>query len=143
MAATRGSVVRAVLKKSAEKAATLSDGLALWPAVLLVLLGVSLSFGSFFALRAAEFSRAQAEFTGETDHWRMLFQQQLTHTIDGLGSVSALLESSEEVTRSEFRTFTGTIFAAHPEILSIEWLPKVTSEQRERFEARAQAEGLN
>ena len=115
---------------------------AQWPAAVLVLVGLALSLGSFFMLRAAEFSRAQAEFSAETDRWRALIQEQLTHTVEGLRSVAAFLDSSEEVTRAEFKSFTETLLVAHPEIISIEWIPRVRALERAQFEKQAHAEGL-
>ncbi len=113
-----------------------------WPAVLLVLVGLVLSLGSFFMLRAAEFSRAQAEFTAETDRSRALIQEQLTHSVEGLRSVSAFLDSSEEVTRAEFNSFTKTLLAAHPEIISLEWIRRVDASERSQFEQQVHAEGV-
>ncbi len=122
--------------------APLSKGGLQWPTVLLLVVGLVLSLGSFAMLRGAELSRAQAEFATEAERWRALAQEQLTQTVYSLRSVSALLDSSEEVTREEFRSFTETIVAVHPEILSIEWLPRVSADQRRQFEGRAHAEGL-
>jgi PAS domain S-box-containing protein len=117
-------------------------GPAQWPAVVLVLVGLVLSLGSFFLLRAAEFSRARAEFTAETDHSRALIQEQLTHSVEGLRSVSAFLDSSKEVTRSEFASFTKTLLAAHPEIVSLEWIRRVDAPERRQFEQLVHAEGV-
>ncbi len=129
-------------QRSDPEISPLLKGHAQWPAAVLVLVGLVLSLGSFFMLRAAEFSRAQAEFTAETDRWRALIQEQLTYTVEGLRSVSAFLDSSEEVTRAEFKSFTSTILAAHPEIVSIEWIPRVGALERVQFEEQAHAEGL-
>jgi PAS domain S-box-containing protein len=118
------------------------NGPAMWPMVLVIVVGVVLSIGSFTLLRATEFARARADFDAMARDSSALIQDELTETEDSIESVAAFLDSSVDVTRLEFRSFTSRLLKNRSEILTVEWLPRVTSQDRSQFEARAHSEGL-
>jgi diguanylate cyclase (GGDEF)-like protein len=56
------------------------------------------------------------------------------HVVEDL---AALFQSSDQVTREQFRTFSDTKLRHHRGIQALEWVPKVTAATRNDFEQRA------
>ncbi|MEO6095723.1 MAG: ATP-binding protein [Fibrobacteria bacterium] len=57
-----------------------------------------------------------------------------------LEAVSAFFESSKRMENAEFEIFANRLLAGHPSIKTFHWIPKVTAEERTRFEAEVSAE---
>ena len=64
----------------------------------------------------------------------------LPHAIEPLHGVERFFASSTKVTRSEYTTFAAYI-ASQPGILSVDWAPRVSREERAAFEAVLRKEG--
>jgi PAS domain S-box-containing protein len=61
---------------------------------------------------------------------------------EALYHIRAFFQSSATVSRADFGAFTRDILARHPAIQSVEWMPRVTAEERGNHERRAREEGL-
>ncbi|MDH3717849.1 MAG: CHASE domain-containing protein, partial [Planctomycetota bacterium] len=57
-------------------------------------------------------------------------------------SVNSLYASSVHVERNEFTTFNQHLLSRHTGVQAMEWLPRVSREQRAEYEARARADGF-
>ncbi len=66
----------------------------------------------------------------------------MLRTMEILHSVQALFEVKPEVTRAEFHHFVQSALVRLPELQALEWIPRVSAIDRERFEARARADGF-
>jgi diguanylate cyclase (GGDEF)-like protein/PAS domain S-box-containing protein len=63
---------------------------------------------------------------------------------DDLELIGRFFDASTYVSREEFAIFTQAILLNHPDQRALEWMPKITSEQRALFEARGrEVYGLN
>ena len=62
-------------------------------------------------------------------------EERLESQRGALEAFAAFFAGSHQVDRSEFETFAGRLLPAHPSIKCFEWAPKVTREERSRFEA--------
>ncbi len=104
--------------------------------------GVLFSIALFVSLRSGEDQRARGAFERSSRERHVSIQSRLDGTAATLQSVVAFYRSSQSVNPREFRSFARTVMAARPEILAIEWYPRVESASRAQFEANMRAEGL-
>ncbi|MHC4861703.1 MAG: CHASE domain-containing protein [Planctomycetota bacterium] len=70
-------------------------------------------------------------------------REKLVAIVGAVHSVKALFESSDEVTREEFSTFTRDMLARYPEVLGAEWIPRVPNSERQMHEMAARSLGLS
>ncbi len=109
----------------------------------LVCLGlVAASVGLFFLVRQWESDRTQLIFERRAQTVVGDFQNLLDDTIEVLYAVKSLYDSSKHVDRQEFQTFTQHYPGRHPEIMAIEWIPRVPYKERREFEQAARDEGF-
>jgi CHASE1-domain containing sensor protein len=102
-----------------------------------LLLGTVLSFGAFEFTRhlihqevAISFQAAAQERVHNMKIW-------LDEWFQDVNILRNLYESSDEITRQDFDSFTGPLLARHPSILAFQWLPEVNDQNRARLEAEA------
>ncbi|HDN25818.1 MAG TPA: PAS domain S-box protein [Thioploca sp.] len=114
------------------------------PAIFFTLVvGVVLSLSAFVVTRNWEWQDMQMRFDRLIDNQFALLRRELDLSVEVLLGVKGLFEASEFVTRKEFQVFTTPKLASYPTIQALEWLPKVTTEQRTVYEATARADGLS
>jgi CHASE1-domain containing sensor protein len=71
-------------------------------------------------------------------------QNGMSEYISRLVALRTLFESTnEEITRSEFETFSARLFERHPGMLRIAWLPRVNRKERAEYEAAAINDGIS
>lgn len=74
-------------------------------------------------------------------------QRSLDISIELLESIGGFFDSSEKVERGEFKSFVGDRFSSHPEVLGVQWVPRVDDTQRaaieEELRANHQVLGIN
>lgn len=133
------------------------------PMVLLLLPGKS--FGNFshvrrwqiiipsltiFCLIVAAFIYARERYQNESQHKYdaaiASVRENAFHFRDDafktLNSLAAFYASSQTVDRFEFSKFAGHLLKSDKNIQALEWVPKVSREQREEFEQRAVVDGF-
>ena len=112
----------------------------------LVAAGVGLLFSLAGAAAVARWedrvNRIEFESAAETES--IVMQNGMNEYIGRLVALRTLFESiNEEITRSEFETFSSRLFEHHPGMLRIAWLPRVNRKERAEYEAAAIADGLS
>jgi serine/threonine-protein kinase len=112
------------------------------PAAAVFLAGVVLSVLAFALLMAQQKARQRNAFDRRTIEIAHAAEQGFYLPVEVLASVPALFESSVEVSRVEFRTFTAGALERRPGIYALEWLPMVPASERAAFETAARADGL-
>jgi PAS domain S-box-containing protein len=112
-------------------------------AALALCAGLLGTFVLFSLIRKGDNARLATRFADLADDRWLALQQRLIADMEVLRSVSRFYAASREVERHEFTTFTRDVFPLHPEILSLEWLPRVRAAERAAFEAEARREGFH
>ncbi|WP_245477634.1 bifunctional diguanylate cyclase/phosphodiesterase [Bradyrhizobium guangxiense] len=112
----------------------------------LVAVGVGLLFSVVGAAAVARWedrvNRIEFENAAETE--AIVMQNGMGEYISRLVALRTLFESTnDEVTRSEFETFSARLFERHPGMLRIAWLPRVNRKERSDYEAAAIADGVS
>lgn len=106
------------------------------PAVLLLLVGICLSAGAALKTAAWEQQRMAVEFEKNVDSVMDLLGEEMRTSLDVLLSVRSFFIASNQVEWGEFEKFVKPLIDKHPEIDSVEWIPKISKEERAAFEKR-------
>lgn len=115
-----------------------SDSLVEWfkvyaPPVVVGIIGLLLSAGAYVQLRAMDEQRINEQFTEVATKQSKELQWNLTNYQNALHSAVDLFSSARRVELGAFQRVARVIRDRYPEALALEWLPKVTSNERERF----------
>ncbi|HEY9199820.1 MAG TPA: EAL domain-containing protein [Gammaproteobacteria bacterium] len=112
-------------------------------ALTLIALGTLLSFAAFLRETALEQERLTQRFEYLAKERAARLQAGIDRALEVLYATGALFDASTEVTRAEFDAFLGNLVDLHPDIHGIEWLPRITDRERDRFEADARSRELS
>ena len=84
------------------------------------------------------------EFENAAETEAIVMQNGMSEYISRLVALRTLFESTnQEITRSEFETFSSRLFERHPGMLRISWLPRVNRKERAEYEAAAATDGVS
>lgn len=88
-----------------------------------------------------EQKRMQLDFDQRADELVSRLLENLDRHLDVLYSIRNLFESYPDVDRQGFRTFVRPMFARHPGLQALEWIPRVSAAERDLFEDRVRYQG--
>lgn len=111
-----------------------------WVAITL-LIGLLASAWIYNTSRHHEDLRLQAHFEHLANDRKLRIQSELDQALTALVTLRGLFDASIDVTREEFRLMAHPVLERHPEIMAINWAPRVTAAERAEFEQRLSAEG--
>jgi diguanylate cyclase (GGDEF)-like protein len=113
------------------------------PAITAAGIGLLMTFAATYAVGRWENGVTRAEFGSATKNQVTFLQNGIDEYLQRLTALRTFFESvNEEVTRSEFEFFNSRLFADHPSILRVSWLPRVRRKERAEFENAARSDGL-
>src|SRR3954462_6151505 len=113
------------------------------PALVAVGVGLLFSVAGAAAVARWEGRVNKIEFENAAETEVIVMQNGMGEYISRLVALRTLFESTnEEITRSEFETFSARLFERHPGMLRIAWLPRVNRKERAEYEAAAVADGV-
>ncbi|MBL4638682.1 MAG: diguanylate cyclase [Proteobacteria bacterium] len=78
------------------------------------------------------------EFHKSVDDQIASIEREVTFNLEALYAIKGLFDNSDNVTPDEFKAITTQILSRHRNIQALEWIPKVSQEQRTIFEERRQ-----
>ncbi len=97
-------------------------------------LGIAISFVMFTAVHEQEENRLKMEFDSSSSDQVEIITRNVLADLEILYSVRALYEASFSVEKDGFQKFTATTLKNHPEILYIDWMPRIPDSDRKAFE---------
>ncbi|MGY3407713.1 CHASE1-domain containing sensor protein [Bradyrhizobium sp. GM5.1] len=112
----------------------------------LVAVGVGLLFSVVAAAAVARWEGRvnKIEFENAAETEVIVMQNGMSEYISRLVALRTLFESTnQEITRSEFETFSARLFERHPGMLRISWVPRVNRKERAEYEAAAITDGVS
>jgi CHASE1-domain containing sensor protein len=112
------------------------------PTLAVGIVGVVVSISVWYLTVASENRAFVQEFVGRANNQAVILQTRIDDYWDRLYSVRALFDSSKQVTRDEFESFSNSLLAGHAGILNIAWVPRVKREERVAHELAAARDGL-
>jgi PAS domain S-box-containing protein len=104
-----------------------------WPTVLVFVLGLVISIGLWQSVSYYEQRHLRDQFRNRTQVWVEQFRTKFNDSVNTLRSVRNLFHANQRVTAREFDRFTEPVLSRQHQMITIEWLPKVTAGTRERF----------
>ncbi|OYY94733.1 MAG: hypothetical protein B7Y41_03940 [Hydrogenophilales bacterium 28-61-23] len=112
----------------------------LWVATT-ALIGLLLSGGAYYYTQKLEEARLRAHFAYLVHDRVLRSQNHLDQALQVLTSAQGLFDATEQVTRKEFELMVAPALARHPEIMAINWAPRVLGAEREQFEHDLRTQG--
>ncbi|MBC8279900.1 MAG: CHASE domain-containing protein, partial [Chloroflexi bacterium] len=108
----------------------------------LAALGISLSILAFVVVLGFERDRNRQDFDFKASNMTSALQTELGAHVDAVLSIRSLYSASESISRSEFEIFVRNELTSHPAIQALEWIPRITADDRKDFETSMQSEGF-
>ena len=103
--------------------------------VALPLLMLSLLVVALFQLgKSQEQARISAIFEERTNLLHNALQNELNRHIEINQTLKAFFDVSADVTPDEFKLFTQSVFADHESLVALEWIPRITANNRSFYE---------
>ncbi|MGJ4945698.1 putative bifunctional diguanylate cyclase/phosphodiesterase [Bradyrhizobium sp. HKCCYLS1011] len=113
------------------------------PALIAACLGTVLSLVGTVAVGRWENRLARAEFEGVAEAQAILIQNGVNEYVSRLTALRTRFETAnDDITRSEYQTFSARLFEAHPGVTRIAWLPRINRKERGEYEAAAITDGV-
>jgi len=114
------------------------------PALIAACIGIALSLAGALAVGQWENKLARAEFEGLAENQAITIQNGINDYVGRLITLRTLFESAnEDITRSEYETFSQRLFQGHPGLLRVAWVPRISHRERPEYEAAASADGVS
>ena len=108
--------------------------------VFITIMGVCISLALFLFLYSLALEKQEINLAQVTERQLNSVQEKFDNAVKSINAVSALFAASNEVSRKEFSTFASIELIDSPNILALEWIPKVKHSERASFESAAQKE---
>ncbi|CAN5327233.1 EAL domain-containing protein [soil metagenome] len=117
----------------------------LWPpALVAAIIGLLLSLAGAYAVGKWEERIAKLEFEAVAETQTIIMQNGINEYTSRLVALRTLFESAnEEISRSEFETFSARLFEQRPGILRVGWMPRINRKERAEYEAAAVDDGIS
>jgi PAS domain S-box-containing protein len=113
-----------------------------FPLMIVLIAGALLSSIAFAWIYRWEAQNVQRNFMHIAHDHIHAFKREVEFKVEIIQSLASLYQSSENVTREEFSSFVYHLSLKHPDIQAFTWIPIVSHENRNAFEAKAYEEGL-
>jgi PAS domain S-box-containing protein len=115
----------------------------LTPTIAVFLVGLAISAALFaIVMRHSQQEELHQAYQEEAAPLALVLGRSLENTLEALASIRGLYAASNEVERDEFRAFVERTVGQNGEVQAIEWIPRVSAEDRAAYEAAARADGL-
>ncbi|NEP42859.1 MAG: diguanylate cyclase, partial [Okeania sp. SIO2H7] len=112
-----------------------------WSIMFAITVGLGLSGIGFALTRDWERQKISIEFEALAKSKALAIEREVDRSLEVLLSMRGFYESSEEVSREEFKQFVKSPLSRLESIEALEWIPRVTASEREEYEARAKIDG--
>jgi diguanylate cyclase (GGDEF)-like protein/PAS domain S-box-containing protein len=107
------------------------------------ILGLAISLVAWYAVGQREDRSAREDFDGRAGDHLLVLQNGIDQYINDISALRAAFQASEHgITRSEFQSLSDVLFKEKNAILSASWVPRVTRDERSKFELEAAREGI-
>ena len=104
--------------------------------------GLLLSLVTFHAVRGWENDKLESRFNHASEARTSLFQCEFTHQAAIVETLGSFFQASTFIERDEFRTFIEPQISKHPELLALQWIPRVPNLDRVTHEQTARNDGI-
>ena len=106
--------------------------------VVILAVGLFLTALAFNSVRNEEQLAVKEAFLGAVETHVSEISQGLAQSIQLVRSVKAHLQATDYVSRENFRAFVQPLLTQYPGVQAMEWIPRVSAENRDKYEKDAQ-----
>ncbi|MEA3275386.1 MAG: CHASE domain-containing protein, partial [Pseudomonadota bacterium] len=103
------------------------------PIILVGLLGILVTWLIFARVSDLERHRRHSAFSEAARDRLLVIQREVTYALGVVQDVGSFFDASRHVTRRQFREFVGPALKRNEGIKSLQWVPRVVAEERDRF----------
>jgi signal transduction histidine kinase len=107
------------------------------PIALVTLLGVLVTWHAFNTVTDWERQRVQQAFRAAAIDRVLMVQREIEQNLGVVQDIGSFFDASKWVGRREFRKFVGPALKRHSSIAALQWIPRITGEERASFEEEA------
>ena len=107
------------------------------PLLLAALLGAGVTWMVFLEVTDLERQRVQIAFSDAARDRVLVIQREIEHSLGVVQDIGSFFDASRGVDRRQFREFVGPALKRDPSIQALQWVPRVTREEKREFLARA------
>ncbi|MEI8373840.1 MAG: CHASE domain-containing protein, partial [Planctomycetota bacterium] len=112
-----------------------------WGFMFAVLTGTLSTIIVFMVARNVELNTFKMQFDQDAIVRSQLIIQRVTENIGDVRSIRNFIDASGELERGEFQVFTSPILADRPELLFVEWVPRIARNQRATWDEKQRRTG--
>ena len=116
-------------------AITKENFLKYYPIWITAVTGTTLGIFLVFYIAGNKHEMASSRFTSTANKITDEISDNFEHSVSAIHHLSSFYSSSEHVTHSEFQAYVSSFIKHSPEIHSLQWIPKITHQQRAQHEA--------
>jgi CHASE1-domain containing sensor protein len=114
----------------------------LWSMWVVIAIGLTVTIIIVVKVYSLAVIQDRQLFIKETQEQSKVLEKYLIDSFRSLDSIDAFFQSSQFIDRKEFAQFSAHLIRNYPYIQAVEWVPRVTFEQRNQFELSARNDGL-
>ncbi len=115
----------------------------LLPVLGILIVGVGISLFLFQLLLRFENEKIEARFLAEAKDKTFSISREIAENLEVLSTIRSFFESSDNVTRQDFYSFTKGALERHNNIQALEWIPRIIGSERNYNELLARLDDLN
>jgi signal transduction histidine kinase/CheY-like chemotaxis protein len=112
------------------------------PVAIATIFGCALSVVAERLLNRRNRRRLLEELTDVAEPRAKALREQVLKSMEVLHSIASFHATRMDISREEFRSFVRSALSRQPELQALSWDPRVSSQERPAWEARARAEGF-
>lgn len=90
----------------------------------------------FFYAQHTDKLESNSQFQAQAERLHNVLSSNVQQSADAVYALKTFIESSEDVQQHEFERFSGVLIRNKPYVRALEWIPKISNDEREAFEAR-------
>ena len=113
------------------------------PAFAVLIIGISLSFWIQSKRNDAQSNLKKHEIEIIIENKTVSIQEQLVSSFSSVEILQYLFKKNDQITRKEFQNYTYPIFHGDSCFKAISWVPRITNQDRAKFESRLSKEFNN
>lgn len=91
----------------------------------------------------AEWRDLQAQFADDVEHLVSAFSKRIEMDVELVHTMGAFLSAGGATDKGSFNHYTQLILNRHPELLALEWAPRITAPERQAYERAMNAAGYS
>ncbi len=111
--------------------------------VIVAVIGLLITIVAYQYTRGAQQEHRQLLVAQAATEQRAQLQSSVNSTVEILDSIASFVTHSNQLSQESFRSFTQPIFKRHGELLALHWVPRVTHNDRFRFEQQMTTLGFD